>query len=439
MKHGDEREFAAEIEHLEADSATMRLAALQTLYRADAAGLRSGRFGADVNNHVHTRYSFSPYAPAHVAYQARRAGLRVVGSVDHDSIGAAAELRDAARALGMGATVGAELRVSLAETPFADRMINNPDMRGNAYMVLHAVPAVSWDALGAWLSSRVAAREQRNRRQVALLNREVGALFGELDYERDVRPISWVARGGSVTERHILYALAMRALQVESDAVGLTRLIEQAVGQRLSPQIAARVADPANPHRSYDILGAFKSSLVPKIFIEPDRTECAPLAEAVDLAQRLGAIPAYAYLGDIETSATGDKRAQRFEDAYLDELVAYLETTGVRAITYMPPRNSAAQLERVQDLCRRHRLLEISGVDINSSRQSFLCPEARAPQFRHLVESTWALVGHEIASDGDPAAGLFGSAAPVARAPLAERVAHFAAIGRANCPAGIAP
>lgn len=438
MKHGDAGKLTAEIDNLEADDAATRLAALRALHRADADRLRSGRFGVDVNNHVHTRYSFSPYSPARVAYQARCAGLRVVGSVDHDSIGAAAELRDAARAVGMGATVGAELRVSLAETPFADRTVNNPDMPGNAYMVLHAVPAVSWDALGAWLRPRVAAREERNRRQVALLNREVAALFGALDYQRDVRPLSWVERGGSVTERHILYALALRALQVEPEGAGLTGLVEQAVGQRLSPQIAARVADPANPHRSYDILGAFKSSLVPKIFIEPDRTECASLAEAVDLAQRLGAIPAYAYLGDIETSATGDKRAQRFEDAYLDELVAYLEAAGVRAITYMPPRNSAAQLERVQRLCRQYRLLEISGVDINSSRQSFLSPEARAPQFRHLVESTWALVGHEIASDGDPAAGLFGSTSPVSQAPLAERVAHFAAIGRDSCAAGTA-
>lgn len=429
-----EREFAAEIENLEADAATTRLDALRALYEADALGLRSGRFGSDVNNHVHTRYSFSPYSPASVAYHARIAGLRVVGSVDHDSIGAAHELRAAARMLGMGATVGAELRVSLADTPFAERKVNNPDMRGNAYVVLHAIPASGWEELGAWLRPRVAAREARNRRQVALLNREVGASFGALDYDRDVRTTSWVERGGAVTERHIMYALAVRALEVEPDADALRRSIERTVGEPLSPRIAARVSDPANPHRGYDILGAFKSSLVPKIFIEPDPTECAPLSEVVDLAARLGAIPAYAYLGDIETSATGDKRAARFEDAYLDELVAYLAQAGVRAITYMPPRNSAVQLERVQALCRHHRLLEISGVDINSSRQSFLCPAARAPRFRHLVESTWALVGHEIAAGQDPHAGLFGNAAPPE--PPAHQVAHFAALGRRSCPSG---
>ena len=54
------------------------------------------------NNHIHTCFSFSPYTPTHAALLARRNGLRVVGSVDHDSIGAAAEMSEATRILGMG-------------------------------------------------------------------------------------------------------------------------------------------------------------------------------------------------------------------------------------------------------------------------------------------------------------------------------------------------
>ena len=34
----------------------------------------------------------------------------------------------------------------------------------------------------------------------------------------------------------------------------------------------------------------------------------------------------YAYLGDVGESVTGDKRAQHFEDAYLDELLHKQET-----------------------------------------------------------------------------------------------------------------
>ncbi len=45
----------------------------------------------EVNNHVHTTYSFSPYEPSAAAYAAWKAGLGIVGSIDHDSIGAARE------------------------------------------------------------------------------------------------------------------------------------------------------------------------------------------------------------------------------------------------------------------------------------------------------------------------------------------------------------
>ena len=62
------------------------------------------------NNHIHTCYSFSPYTPTAAALNARRAGLRVVGSVDHDSIAAAPEMTGACRLLGMGSVTGFEIR-----------------------------------------------------------------------------------------------------------------------------------------------------------------------------------------------------------------------------------------------------------------------------------------------------------------------------------------
>jgi hypothetical protein len=49
----------------------------------------------EINNHVHTIYSFSPYTPAMAAWRARAAGLSVAGSVDHDSVAAAAEMLEA--------------------------------------------------------------------------------------------------------------------------------------------------------------------------------------------------------------------------------------------------------------------------------------------------------------------------------------------------------
>lgn len=418
-------------------------------------------FGEEVNNHVHTTYSFSPYAPAAVAYHARRAGLRVVGSVDHESIGAAREMKRAAGICGMGATVGCELRVSFAGTPFADRRLNNPDTIGNAYMVLHGVPEGSVSVLAERLVPINAAREERNRRQVARLNEVVREALGELDYDRDVRSLSWASKGGSVTERHILYALAHRVYAVVTDGAaggasgraaavaGTGRFLQDRLGIVTTGTTRERIEDEANPHRLYDLLGVFKAEFVPRFFEQPLEVECPPVGEITALGRELGAIPAYAYLGDVGESPTGDKKAQHFEDAYLEELFAALPRLGYQAVTYMPPRNTLEQLLRVQDLASRHGLMEISGVDINSSRQTFHCPEVLQKEFRHLTESTWALVGHEIATAGDTAAGIFGAgggaggeggdgsgAAGGGASDLPERIRRFAAIGRESTPAG---
>ena len=96
--------------------------------------------------------------------------------------------------------------------------------------------------------------------------------------------------------------------------------------------------------------------------------------------------PRAAYLGDVGDCVTGDKRAQKFEDDYLDELVRLPDAElGFRAITYMPSRNTKAQLTRVRALCEQYGLFQISGEDINSPRQSFVCEAQRDPMFANLL------------------------------------------------------
>jgi hypothetical protein len=96
----------------------------------------------------------------------------------------------------------------------------------------------------------------------------------------------------------------------------------------------------------------------------------------------------------------------------------------------MPPRNTVEQLRRVQRLCVEWGFMEISGVDINSSRQSFNCPEVLQPPFRHLIDTTWALIAHERLSSADRRFGLFSPENPLSGAPLAERLAVYARSGR---------
>ena len=187
----------------------------------------------------------------------------------------------------------------------------------------------------------------------------------------------------------------------------------------------------------YDLLGVLKSGFLDRIFEQPDEAECPPAQSVVAFALAIGAIPAYAYLGDVGESPTGDKKAEKFEDDFIEELFDAVKAMGFPAVTYMPPRNTAAQLGRVRALCEDRGLMQISGVDINSPRQSFNCPELRRPEFANLRQATWALVAHERLSTADPRAGLFSPANPLKELSLERRLAAYAEAGRALGEDGI--
>ena len=215
----------------------------------------------------------------------------------------------------------------------------------------------------------------------------------EIDFERDVLPTSMQHDGGSVTERHLLAALADRIIK----EVGISRVagfLEGALGLKLSVR-QRRWLEEADPlYFRYDVLGILKSSLNPKIYI-PATDELMNIEQAMRLGDEVGGILCYAYLGDVEDSPTGDKKAESFEDSYLDELFEFLQEKGVRGITFMPSRNTRAQLERLMEKCREFGMYQISGEDINQPRQSFICPQLVEPEFAHLVGAAWSLVERE--------------------------------------------
>lgn len=382
--------------------------------------------GTDVNNHIHTTYSFSPYSPTAAVYFARMAGLATCGLMDHDSIAGAEEFLAAAQAIGMGATIGIECRVSFANSPFASRRINNPDQDGIVYMALHGVPHTQTSRVNEFFAPYRAKRNVRNAKMVAAVNGLMAKYGVTLDFEKDVLPLSNAAKGGSVTERHLSRALSEKLLARYPEGAALVRFLEEDMGFAISAKVRGYLMDEANPFRMYDLLGFIKSDVIGKFYI-PATDECPDVRDVLALSEEVGAISAYAYLGDVGDSVTGDKRAQKFEDDYLDELVPFLKELGFRAITYMPSRNTMAQLNRVRALCEQYGLMQISGEDINSPRQSFVCEAQRDPAFAHLITATWALIAHEWRATANPEDGLF-SAKSVEKWPsLAERLSAFAA------------
>lgn len=345
------------------------------------------------NNHIHTIYSFSPYSPTAAVYAARAEGLQTAGIMDHDSIGGAEEFRKAGEILGVGTTCGIECRVSMANTEMAGLRFNNPDQKGVAYIAIHSVPADKFSRVQEVFSPLREKRNIRNKKMVANINSIMAPYGIELDFEKEVVPLSSFDKGGSVTERHLLYALALKILS-SCEADKCVSFIRDNLNIPLSEREAGFISDLNNPHRVYDLLGVLKAQMVEKIYI-PATDECMLFEDAIKLADEIGAILCYPYLGDVKNSVTGDKKAAKFEDDILDDLFKMLVNKGVHGITYMPSRNTPEQIARLQKLCRENSMTEISGEDVNSSRQSMICKQLELPEFKHLVDVAWELVRRE--------------------------------------------
>ena len=380
------------------------------------------------NNHVHTTFSFSPYTPSNAVWQAIKSGLCTVGIVDHDSVSGAEEFIKAGDALNIATTVGFEVRTDWTNTPFAGRRVNNPDQDTNAYICAHGVPHSQLDKADRFLSGIRSAREKRSRAMTQRLNGLLRPYGIEIDYDRDIIPLSYAEFGGEVTERHMLFALTRHLLAKYGKGEELISFLTGKMGIAISESQLKMVRDTEYEYYDYDVLNILKGSFVAPIYIDSTTDETPPIADAVAAIRELGAIPTYCYLGDVGASPTGDKKEQKFEDDYLDDLFPVCKKLGFDAIAYMPSRNMLPQLQRVMALCDRYNFLQISGEDINQPRQSFICRQLKDPMFAHLADTAWALVGHEIAASEDIRNGFFGDGLQPDSREIAKRIQKYKAI-----------
>ncbi len=418
------------IEELENKDFRKRLEAIKALTAYLNEGIiKKPKATTLVNNHVHTKYSFSPYSPANAVWQAYMAGLQTVGMVDHDSINGAQEFVEAGKLIGIATTIGIEMRADFSSTGLNGKKINNPDQKSIAYIIVHGIPHTMIEQVRTFFLPYSAARNSRNRSMVNRINQYLCSLGIVLDFEKDVIPISYSKYGGAITERHLLYALAVKLVDRFGKGFDLINVLKNKLSIHISDNVRTYLEDVGNPYYYYDILGALKSDLLEQFYIDADE-ECPDIRDVISFVNKIGAISTYAYLGDVDISVTGDKKTQKFEDDYLDELFKVISELGFNAVTYAPSRNTTAQINRVIKLCNKHGLFQISGEDINSPRQPFTCSALEKPEFKYLVDATWALVGHEKAATEDISRGMFAPQTNSRYISINERIRVYSEIGK---------
>lgn len=417
------------IENLNNEDVKIRLTSLKSLME----GIHSGELpapvvGDDVNNHIHTTYSFSPYSPTKALWMAYNAGLKTAGIMDHDTISGAREFIEAGEIIGMATTIGIECRVDMSSTSLHGKKINNPDQNSIAYMALHGVPHTQIDIVHDFFAPFIELRNIRNKGMVTKIN-EIFEPYGILiDFEKDVKPFSLYNKGGSITERHLSMALVKKLITKYGKGKKLVSFLKDKLLLNISPKIEENLMDLTNPYYDYDLLGLIKSDLIGSFYL-PASYECPDVHEVLALSKKIGSISAYAYLGDIGDSVTGDKKAQKFEDDYLEELFKIIHPLGFNSVTYMPSRNTLPQLTRLKALCEQYGFFQISGEDINSPRQAFVCAAMKNEAFKNLITSTWALIGHEKAATKDLTKAMFAEETIAAFPALNDRIDAYMKLG----------
>lgn len=422
--------YLRHIENLNNPSINHRLDSLSKLKDGiDNGDIRKPAVSNDVNNHIHTSYSFSPYSPTKALWMAYINGLGTAGIMDHDTAAGCLEFAKAGKIIGMATTGGMEIRVNMDKTPLAGRRINNPDQNSIVYMAFHGIPHNKIDEVQKWIRPYAKARNRRNADMVEKLNHILKPYDIKMNFKDDVAPLSMWSDGGSITERHISFALAYKLTEKFGRGAKLVDFYKNTLKLPLRSKSEVFLLDEGNPIYEYDLLSAIKSDMIDMFYL-PATDECPDVSEALAVAAEYGCISAYAYLGDVVDSVTGDKKPQKFEDDYIEELFDIISELGFNAVTYMPSRNTMDQLNKVKRLCVKHRLFQISGEDINSPRQGFICKAMRNDAFSNLIESTWALIGHERLTTDSMDNNMFGEMICSVKPELDERILHYMQAGK---------
>ena len=242
------------INDLNAKTAEQRLDALKIALKNQTE--KPVRRDNDANNHIHTIYSFSPYSPTKAAYMAYSAGLTSAGIMDHDSLSGAEEFKAAAKMLGLGCTCGMEVRAKYKK---GFGKMNHPDQEECIYMAAHGIPAQSIKPLNEYMSYYRGKRNERDAAMCETITEKYGKFGITLDFMKDVYPLSCASEGGSVTERHLLFALAKKLAAKFGKTEKLLNFLTDDLKLAVSEKIRGYLLDADNENFLYDLLGVLKA------------------------------------------------------------------------------------------------------------------------------------------------------------------------------------
>ncbi len=382
----------AELEKRLSDfSAEARREALEELAdRARSGTLELPEPGANVNMHFHTFFSYNAdgWSPSRIAWESRKAGLLVAGTVDFDVLDSMDEFLAAADALGLRAAVGVESRVFVKD--YADKVINSPGEPGVAYFMgtgFFRLPEEGTPASATLGRMRSLARE-RNEAMLERVNSHLGE--AAINYVRDVLPL---APSANATERHMLEAYERKAKEVFPDFAARGAYWSAKLGEE-EGAVSELMRDSV---KFRDVMRAKLMKRGGVGYAPPEAGNFPSVEEMIEMSASAGALPTNTWL---DGTNPGEQTHR--------EIVEHYRAKGVLVWNVIPDRNwrvkdPEEQRTRVRNLheivaeVAAADILLVHGTERNKAGLPFvddLANEHLVPIAEPLRDGALALYGH---------------------------------------------
>ena len=419
------------IPRLNSQSATERLANLTVLKQIE----KDDKFFIpklrefDIKIALKTEFSSMPFKPSYIAYKLHEAGCVIAGIMDNDSLGGAKEFYEACKILDMKCLLGVEVKTYISRYKKRNIRINNINQKDIINLSMTCIPYNSIGKINDWLKKYRERRNDRNRKMLDLINKKYKYYGIVINFEEDVLPISSYEEGGTVTEWHLIYALAQKLIERFGRGQILLRFLTGELNILLTEKMKQNLLDVTdNKIYLYDLINILKSEI--KHFYIDATDECCSILEFIKVAKDAGSVIVYRYIGDIIQYVMGEYRVEKFEDSFLDELIPELKELGVNGIAYEPSRLTDEQTKRISELCEKYEMIQLSGETIYSVRQSFKNDIFEDEKFTQLKNSAWALTGNMKAIEAGKESGIFSPSTIEKYPQLSSRIMIYSTLGK---------
>ena len=362
-----------------------------------------------VNLNVHTTSSFSPYSPQLGAYMAYKSGITLAGVSDFGSVSSVREFEKSCLALGIAYVGGFEITVSHAE--LGDFLVS--------------IYGVNSENQKAFLNALADFRDICLKKCMSLaenLNRKLKKFDLVIDFEKDVLPISYSKKGGTVTLKHVYQALAEKIIALNGKGKPTADFIRYKLCFDIAECDYNLLCDKNDPYYIYDLISTLRTSS--KIHV--GERDYPSVESVLQVVREQGLICAFEYDNGpnwIQGETQTEKSLQEF-----DEILDKIKQIGFNAVCICAKSLGINTATAFAKRIKEREMLVILNEKTEYPRNRFDIVKLEECS-EYIDKCAFAVLGNAISIIANPADSMF-SQKTIEKCPsFEERLGIFSGIG----------